>query len=103
MSEIVSIPIAVCDQPGSASDRETALRALESGNVLYFPQLRFPVDDAERALLSPAVAANRKNVSFDAARGRLRGSSAGDAELQLLQGMMRSEEHTSELPSHTDL
>ncbi len=89
MSEIVSIPIAVWDQPGSASDRETALRALESGNVLYFPQLRFPVDDAERALLSPAVAANRKNVSFDAARGRLRGSSAGDAELQLLQGMMQ--------------
>ncbi len=89
MTSVLSFPIALWDHPCSAADQQCALDALEQGSVLLFPQLRFPIDEAEGPLLSPAIAAKSKNVSLDGSSGRLRGSSAGEAELRLLRGMMQ--------------
>jgi 3-deoxy-D-manno-oct-2-ulosonic acid (Kdo) hydroxylase len=89
MTDIVSLPIAVWDHQYSATDQERALYALEHGSVLFFPQLRFSMEEVEGPLLSPAIAATSKNVSLDCSKGVLRGSSAGEAELRLLQNMMQ--------------
>lgn len=47
MTNVVSLPIANWDQQCSAADQERALCALEQGSVLFFPQLRFPMEEVE--------------------------------------------------------
>ena len=54
------------------------IEAVESGRVLYFPQLAFELQPGEQALLSPALLAEgKRNISLDAG-GALKGA-AGDA------------------------
>ena len=89
MTSVVSLPIAIWDHQCSAADQEYALSALEQGSVLFFPQLRFPIEEVEGRLLSPTIAARSKNVSLDCSSGRLRVSGAGEAQLKLLRGMMQ--------------
>lgn len=89
MTQIVSFPNMLWDQPYPAADQENAVQALEQGNVLFFPQLRFSVEGSESRFLSPAIAAKSKNVSLDCSRGVLKGSSTDAAEQQLLQRMMQ--------------
>jgi hypothetical protein len=88
MTDVIAIPITRWDQPCSMDAQQDAVRALESGSVLLFPQLPFPVQEGEVRLLSPAVAGESKNVSLDPASGTLRGSDADEAEQQVLRGMM---------------
>lgn len=47
------------------------------------------MEEGEGRLLSPAIAAKSKNVSLDLSSGTLRGSSAGEAGLRLLETMMQ--------------
>ena len=89
MTPIVTLPNTLWDQPCSAVEQENALHALEQGSVLFFPQLSFSLDKDESRFLSPAIAAKSKNVSLDCSRGILKGSSANEAEQQLLQSMMQ--------------
>lgn len=89
MTNVVSLPIAIWDHPCSAADQQHALDALEHGSVLFFPQLRFSMEELEGRLLSPTIAAKSKNVSLDCSSGTLRGSSADEAELRLLRTMMQ--------------
>jgi hypothetical protein len=89
MTSVVSLPISIWDHQRSAADQEQAIHALEQGSVLFFPRLRFPIEELERPLLSPIIAAKSKNVSFDGSSGTLRGSSASEAELKLLHSMMQ--------------
>jgi len=88
MTDIIELPIASWDQPCSTAEQQHAIHALESGNVLFFPRLRFPIQDGEERLLSPATVGQAKNVSLDTASGTLRGSGADETELNLLQSMM---------------
>lgn len=89
MTDVVALPIASWDHPCSAAEQEEAIRALERGSVLLFPQLSFYLPEDERRLLSPAIAGAGKNVSLDLSRGRLRGSRADEAGSGLLQDMMK--------------
>ena len=89
MTAIASLPIATWDHRCSTAEQEQALRGLEHGSVLVFPQLRFPMEEAEHRLLSPAIAASSKNVSLDLSTGKLRGASASEADLGLLRNMMQ--------------
>lgn len=59
--------------------------ALESGKVLFFPDLAFRVAEDEQAFLSPRVTDGRsKNISFDHTRGKLQGMAVtGDEETRL--------------------
>jgi hypothetical protein len=71
--------------------RVRALEALESGKVLYFPNLAFELAESARFLLSPALSDGRaKNISLDAASGSLRGTLATDRERLHLQAMMEA-------------
>lgn len=89
MTEVVSLPIPTWGHACSTAEQESAGRALELGSVLWFPQLRFPMQDGEDRLLSPAIAGTSKNVSLDPSGQTLRGSSADGAVLGQVQSMMQ--------------
>ena len=89
MTTISNVPITNWSQKCSPAIQEQALRALEEVSVLFFPQLGFSIEEVEGRLLSPTIAGKSKNVSFDISTGKLRGSNVGEAEIRLLQSMMR--------------
>jgi hypothetical protein len=90
VTRIATLLIATWVPRCSTAEQEHALRALEDGSVLLFPRLRFPLEGAEDRLMSQAIAAvSSKNVSLDPSTGKLRGSSAGEADLSLLRDMMQ--------------
>jgi 3-deoxy-D-manno-oct-2-ulosonic acid (Kdo) hydroxylase len=88
MDRVVSLPIASWADTCSPAEQERALSALEGGSVLLLPQLPFAMNEGERPLLSAAIAGKSKNVSFDGASGRLRGSSASESQLPVLRTMV---------------
>jgi hypothetical protein len=89
MTDIVSLPIAVWDPQVATTERELAIDTLERGDVLFFPDLAFAIEDGERPLLSPTHAGDGKNVSFDPATGALSGCHGSAADLSRLAGLMQ--------------
>lgn len=89
MTSIVNIPISDWNQPCSTAIREHALHELESGGVLFFPQLSFSLKDSETQFLTAATLGKGKNVSFDTANGQLRGSRVSISQAEQLQAMMQ--------------
>src|SRR5262249_16317009 len=89
MIEIVRFPVVGWNQSFSAEEQGTAIQTLESGHVVWFPALGFAVEPAEQVLLTPAMAGKGKNISLDPVSGEVRGSSAGEAELKLLHGLIQ--------------
>jgi len=89
MTSVVNIPIEGWDQQCSVAVQEHAVRALEEGSVLFFPQLSFSIEEVEGQFLSPTIVGKSKNVSFDISMGKLRGSDTGEVEARLLQTMMQ--------------
>jgi hypothetical protein len=88
MTAVIAFPLSRWDEPCTGDEQARATRALEAGNVLFFPQLRFPLGDGEERLLSESAAGQSKNVSLNPASGAVSGSNAGAAELELLRNMM---------------
>jgi len=88
ITDVIVLPIANWDQPCSTAEQQRVILALESGDVLLFPQLHFPIQDGEERLLSPIAAGQAKNVSLDSSSGALGGSDTNEAELKLLRSMM---------------
>lgn len=67
-----------------------AADALETGKLLYAPQLPFELSDAERRFLSPnCLDAKSKNVSFRPDSGALKGTSCQGAERAELLAMLQ--------------
>ena len=64
----------------SAGWPSDAVDALESGAVLFLPSLAFEVAPVEHPLLSPAIVAAAKNISFDPHTGRLGGTTLNGTE-----------------------
>lgn len=89
MATLVNIPVADWDQRCTAAVQEQAVDALEEGDVLFFPQLGFSIEEAESRFLSPAIVGKSKNVSFDISTGKLLRSSVGEADMKLLQGILQ--------------
>ena len=89
MAKVVSLSVTGWDRACTAEEQAQAISALEGGSVLLLPHLAFGLGEAEGALLSPAIAGNSKNVSFDINRGVLRGSSADESRLPALRSMVQ--------------
>jgi hypothetical protein len=89
MTEIVSIDIARWDAPCSAADQHRAIEALENGDVVLLPRLAFVVDPAENDLLSPSLASESKNVTYEASTGALRGCRLAAGDEARLRGMLQ--------------
>jgi len=59
---------------GDSDAREEAVSALESGRVLYIPDLSFPVQEGERRFFDDGyLQLSSKNVSYDPCTGEVRG------------------------------
>jgi len=73
------------DTPPADAVAGSATRALEAGNVLFLPDLRFAVESGEGALFTPAILGSSKNASFDPTSGRLGGTSATGRDADTLR------------------
>jgi 3-deoxy-D-manno-octulosonic acid hydroxylase-like protein len=72
----------------STENVRVSAAALEGGNVLFLPHLRYPVEPAETALFTRAILGSSKNASFDPVSGRLRGTTVNGNEAELLRGFI---------------
>jgi hypothetical protein len=66
-----------------------ATPALEAGDVLFLPDLRFAVEAGEASLFTPAILGSSKNASFDPATLRLGGTTATGRDAETLGGFIR--------------
>src|SRR5262245_8003697 len=77
---------------GAASDAAASaqtIAALERGDVVFLPRLRFAVQADETVLFTPAILGSSKNASFDPASGRVGGTTATGADASALQSLMQ--------------
>jgi hypothetical protein len=89
MPSVTDLEIADWSRPCPPPVQERAVRALEDGSVLFFPQLSFPVKEPEASLFSPTTVATGKNISFDITRTELRGTSLAGESAEQLRAMMQ--------------
>ena len=74
----------------TSPDAATATTAaLERGDIVFFPSLRFVVHPDETVLFTPAILGSAKNASFDVATGRVGGTTASGADAQALRSLMQ--------------
>lgn len=75
--------------PFDAETRARALSALESGAVLFFPDLAFNLSESEKRFLDGQVSDGKaKNISLDHASGKMQGSSLAGEKAQQLAAMI---------------
>ena len=90
MSRLSTLAHASWADPAPPTLAADATVALESGSVLFLPNLRFGVDRDEQAIFSPSILASSKNTSFDPVTGRVGGTRlAGDEQAHLARIMAR--------------
>ncbi len=69
---------------------QEAVTALESGQVLYFPKLSFPVQAEEKVLFSSnLVKKDRKNISYNAKNDLIKGCSGAEPIQNTIHAMMQ--------------
>jgi len=88
MSAIYPIDLTSWGGPLSVVEQEIATDALEAGHVLFLPQLRFELTEAEHAFLTPAIVGKSKNVSYDPRSGHIGGATIADMKVHELRGLM---------------
>ena len=89
MSKVSNLDQDAWTDATDAAASAAAIVALESGEVLFLPRLRFSIEDGEAALLTPAILGGAKNASFDPATERLGGTNATGPQAELLRALMR--------------
>ena len=65
-----------------------AATALEGGDVIFLPDLRFGVEPSEALLFTPSILGSSKNASYDPSSGRLGGTTATGRDAQALRGFI---------------
>ncbi len=74
----------------SAATQVRAADALENGSVLFFPELGFSPNQAERAVFSAHLArGDRKNITLDPVTGSCHGSTLEDEQQATLEALMQ--------------
>lgn len=68
--------------------QQTALAALEDGQVLFFPQLAFQLVDGEARFLTPELVGDAKNVSYNFATRKIGHCACADADKPAVAEMM---------------
>jgi 3-deoxy-D-manno-oct-2-ulosonic acid (Kdo) hydroxylase len=66
-----------------------AAPALEAGDLLFLPDLRFAVEATEALLFTPSILGSSKNASYDPASGRIGGTTATGQDVETLRGFIR--------------
>lgn len=89
MDAITALGLGSWVGPFGETERREAIRALERGSVLYFPQLAFVLDSGERPLLRQSLSSGRaKNISLGPS-GRLKHERGTREDRVRLQAMMQ--------------
>src|SRR5262245_28282100 len=88
MSHLLALQHADWFAAAAPDAAATALAALEAGDVLFCPGLRFEVAAGERSLFTPAILGSAKNASYDPAADRLGGTTATAGDRDSLQAFM---------------
>src|SRR5262249_15392043 len=89
MSVVQTYDILDWHGPFGEAARREAIAGLESGHVLFFPQLAFVLREDEKPLLAPGLSSGRaKNISLSPS-GNLKHESGSAGERALLQAMMQ--------------
>lgn len=90
MKTLETFDLKVWDKSFSKETQNQAVRALEEGKILYFPELKFSLSEEEKHFLSPATLDPKsKNVSYDIAHDRLGGSQCLGEEADELKAMLK--------------
>lgn len=90
MDVIEKINIRQWNEPFSAETQMKAVQTLEDGQVLFFPELAFALNDIEKQFLSPEyVDGKAKNISFDIRNDRLGGALCDEEKKRILKAMMK--------------
>ncbi|MCH9633742.1 MAG: hypothetical protein S4CHLAM7_04750 [Chlamydiae bacterium] len=81
---------------------EDIVTSLESGQVLFFPNLAFPIFPEEKVLFSPTlVKKNRKNISYNSKVDQLKACEGNSQTKAIIQSMMkRFSDHADQLLLH---
>ena len=86
---IEELPISKWRGPFDTDVKARALDALESGSVLYFPQLPFLLLESEIEFLDAKVADGKsKNISLDHTSGKMQASSLTGERAARLAAML---------------
>lgn len=73
----------------NATEEAASVKALESGSILYFPKLIFPLQVQEHALLTPACLKGKsKNISYTPQTKTIKGSVCKGVQETALRDMM---------------
>jgi len=85
--------------PFDADTKSRALSALESGQILFFPNLAFALSGSEKQFLDAGVSDGKaKNISLDPASGKMQASSlSGEKADQLAAMIERFGRHAAQL------
>jgi hypothetical protein len=86
-----TIPIAHWQGPFANAEQRIAVKSLEKGNILFFPNLSFTLEGNGDLLSSSLLSAQTaKNISYNAADSTLKGTIAADQVRTRLQAMMEA-------------
>jgi 3-deoxy-D-manno-oct-2-ulosonic acid (Kdo) hydroxylase len=88
MTVVAQETITQWTEANSLTAQQRAVNALEDGCVLYLPRLKFALSDDERQFMQPVMKGNRKNISYDALTGELRGGEFSAGEGRSMRAMM---------------
>ncbi len=88
MTEVVSLPLTAWNDEIDAGVQARGIAALEAGNVLAFPGLRFEIGEQERDLLTPRVGGKSKNISLSPKGDALKGVEGDEARALQMQQMV---------------
>ncbi|HEX4028608.1 MAG TPA: Kdo hydroxylase family protein [Rhizomicrobium sp.] len=83
------LPLTGWTGPFDADTKSRALSALESGQILFFPNLAFVLSGSEKQFLDAGVSDGKaKNISLDPASGKMQASSLSGEKADQLAAMI---------------
>jgi hypothetical protein len=89
MTKVLQISGVGWAEPLSPEALAAAAPALEAGDVIVLPELRFEVEPLESLLFTPSILGSSKNASYDPLSGRLGGTRATGRDAETLRAFIR--------------
>lgn len=87
MTALENLDIDSWEYVASEAMQHKAISALESGKVIFLPQLSFHINDNEKHLLSPDYIKGKKNISYNKNTGKIQGVKCNAADELLFKNM----------------
>ncbi len=90
MDRIFSVNATAFDGPFSPTQQQQATEAMESGRVVFLPQLAFPFSESEKRFLTPNWSdGSAKNISYDSETKKIQGMEGEGADKRDLATLLQ--------------